>query len=297
MEQAFAGFQKGLDAVINTALKQFQDAQSQARKHAIPAIFGPGGEGDPRGRSFGDWLTQVAIRGLASGNQKAKAAALERLDKTYPETFERKPGKDLCTRARAYQELTGVSGVDSLIDTLVTAASDAVQKWCRRDFLTTSYDELYSGNGIRKLMLRQYPIVSVQSVRYRPVTALKMTHPLAAKVQAPVTATLTGLIRKAILRQGHWCPDLRFLGRLCRSGGSGASSRLGGRPGGARSGGTRSPLGTTNSVTPTPSASATSRTVDQSGSRRPCSRAATVNLWMPTRRPNSSWVSPCCSRS
>jgi hypothetical protein len=58
MEQAFAGLQKGLDAVINTALKQFQDAQSQARKHAGPTLFGPG---DPHGKTFGDWLLQVAI--------------------------------------------------------------------------------------------------------------------------------------------------------------------------------------------------------------------------------------------
>jgi hypothetical protein len=38
MEQAFAGFQKGLDAVINTAFKHFADAQTQARGHAVPAI-------------------------------------------------------------------------------------------------------------------------------------------------------------------------------------------------------------------------------------------------------------------
>ncbi len=54
MEQTFAGFQKGLDAVINTALKQFQDARSRSRRLAVPAIFGPGGEGDTHGKSFGD---------------------------------------------------------------------------------------------------------------------------------------------------------------------------------------------------------------------------------------------------
>jgi hypothetical protein len=46
LEQAFAGFQKGLDAVINAQLKGFQDAQSQARRRSVPAIFGPTGEGD-----------------------------------------------------------------------------------------------------------------------------------------------------------------------------------------------------------------------------------------------------------
>ena len=64
MEQAFAGFQKGLDAVINTALKQFADAQSQARRHAVPALFGPGQGGDPDGKTFGDWLLTVARAGV-----------------------------------------------------------------------------------------------------------------------------------------------------------------------------------------------------------------------------------------
>jgi hypothetical protein len=101
--------------------------------------------------------------------------------------------KDLCNLARAYQELNGVVGVDSLLSTLITAASDAVEKWCRRDFISTSYDELYSGNGDRKLMLRQYPLISVQSVRYRPVTVLKITNTLLANVQARVSVTSTGL--------------------------------------------------------------------------------------------------------
>jgi hypothetical protein len=101
--------------------------------------------------------------------------------------------KDLITLARAYQNLQGVSSVDTLLQTLLTAASDAIQKWCRRDFVSTSYDELYSGNGQRELMLRQYPTISVESVRYRPVTVLKITNTDAANVQARVSVTSTGL--------------------------------------------------------------------------------------------------------
>jgi HK97 family phage major capsid protein len=40
-------------------LQSFADAQGQARRHAVPALFGPGGEGDPR-KSFGDWALAVA---------------------------------------------------------------------------------------------------------------------------------------------------------------------------------------------------------------------------------------------
>jgi hypothetical protein len=101
--------------------------------------------------------------------------------------------KDLISLARAYQALQGITSVDSLLSTLITAASDAIQKYCRRDFLSTSYDELYSGNGDRKLLLRQYPLVSVESVRYRPVTVLKITNTVAANVQARVSVISTGL--------------------------------------------------------------------------------------------------------
>jgi hypothetical protein len=100
--------------------------------------------------------------------------------------------KDLCTLARAYYSLPGVSS-DTIVQALLTAASDAIQKWCRRDFVSTSYDELYSGGGERHLLLRQYPIVSVESVRYRPVTVLKITNTLTANVQARVSVTSTGL--------------------------------------------------------------------------------------------------------
>ena len=87
MEHAFAGFQKGIDAALNTALQQFQDAQAQSRRLAIPAIFGPGGDGDPRGKSFGDWLVQVGTLGVSGSSPRAKAAAQDRLDKVYSSSF------------------------------------------------------------------------------------------------------------------------------------------------------------------------------------------------------------------
>jgi HK97 family phage major capsid protein len=59
LESALAGFTRGLDGIISQTLKQFADAQAQAKKHAVPALFGPGGEGDPK-KSFGDFLLGVA---------------------------------------------------------------------------------------------------------------------------------------------------------------------------------------------------------------------------------------------
>jgi HK97 family phage major capsid protein len=50
---------RSMDAVIAATLQKFQDAQSQAKKHAVPAIFGPEGDGDPK-KNFGDWACAVA---------------------------------------------------------------------------------------------------------------------------------------------------------------------------------------------------------------------------------------------
>ncbi len=53
-------FTKSADAAIGAALQKFADAQKMARKHGAPLLFGPQGDGDPRGKSFGDWLLGVA---------------------------------------------------------------------------------------------------------------------------------------------------------------------------------------------------------------------------------------------
>jgi hypothetical protein len=50
-----------------------------------------------------------------------------------------------------------------------------------------------SASGDRRLLLRQYPIQSVQSVRYRPATVLKVANTDATNVQARVSITSTGL--------------------------------------------------------------------------------------------------------
>jgi hypothetical protein len=103
--------------------------------------------------------------------------------------------KDLITLDRAKVVIASITDAsqDGLLTALITAVSDAIQKYCKRDFVSASYDEPYSGNGQRQLLLRQYPLISVQSVRYRPVTVIKITNTIAANVQARVTVTSTGL--------------------------------------------------------------------------------------------------------
>lgn len=102
---------------------------------------------------------------------------------------------DLITNARAKFNIpTATSADDATINTLIAAASGAIQRYCRRDFAAIAHDELYNGSGDGRLVLRQYPVVSVQSVRYRPVTVLKVTNSnTSLNQQARVSVTSTGL--------------------------------------------------------------------------------------------------------
>ena len=104
---------------------------------------------------------------------------------------------DLITNARARVALPSAAGAgssdDTAINTLITACSRAIMRYCRRTFVSDTYDELYNGRGERQLLLRNFPIQSVQSVRYRPVTVLKITNNLANTPQARVEVLPTGV--------------------------------------------------------------------------------------------------------
>jgi hypothetical protein len=107
---------------------------------------------------------------------------------------------DLITNARARVALpsaapAGVGNDDSNINTLITACSRAIERYCKRRFVANDYDEMYSGRGERNLYLRNYPIRSVKSVRYRPVTVMKITCLASSNTtpQARVEVLSTGL--------------------------------------------------------------------------------------------------------
>ncbi len=104
--------------------------------------------------------------------------------------------KDLITTGRARQNLQSLtdSSQDSLLATLITAVSDAIEKYCRRDFYVRSYDELYNGSGERRLLLREYPVQSVESLLTRPTIVLRIQNTNRALNQrASVAITSTGL--------------------------------------------------------------------------------------------------------
>jgi hypothetical protein len=102
--------------------------------------------------------------------------------------------KDLITNARALQCINNAADPNSFMPVIVTAISDAIEKYLGRRILSKAYDEVYNGNGDRRLILRQYPIQKVSSVRYRPVTVLKIiNNNTSLNQQARVAVTSTGL--------------------------------------------------------------------------------------------------------
>jgi HK97 family phage major capsid protein len=58
LEQALAGVTGQVQSAVDATLKEFAQAQTKSRKNAVPAIFGEGGQGDPK-RTFGRFLLAV----------------------------------------------------------------------------------------------------------------------------------------------------------------------------------------------------------------------------------------------
>src|SRR5262245_41311867 len=75
---------------------------------------------------------------------------------------------DLITSTYAKQALqqdTSFSAAeDGVIAALVTACSKAIRSYCKREFDSQSFTERYDGVDDTRLVLRQYPIVSVESL-------------------------------------------------------------------------------------------------------------------------------------
>ena len=63
---------------------------------------------------------------------------------------------DLITRARALYNLNNQATTgdeNNTLDALVSACSAAIEKYCRRDFVQSAYDEVYCGTADRRLFL------------------------------------------------------------------------------------------------------------------------------------------------
>jgi hypothetical protein len=54
---------------------------------------------------------------------------------------------------------------DNQIERLINGASDSISKHCNRKFIADTYSEFYKGSGRQKLILNQYPVNSITSVK------------------------------------------------------------------------------------------------------------------------------------
>lgn len=101
---------------------------------------------------------------------------------------------DLITLSTAENYISTASPNTTLLASLISNVSQAIVRYCKRDFVSTFRDELYNGNGVRRLCLRHFPIISIQSVRYRPVTAIKIiNNDTATNQQARAQIIGTGI--------------------------------------------------------------------------------------------------------
>ncbi len=79
----------------------------------------------------------------------------------------------LITLSRATELIPNFPSADNAVmQDIVNAASDTVVRWCNRDFVLTTYDEVYDGPGARNLLLNQYPITQILRASTNPVNAM-----------------------------------------------------------------------------------------------------------------------------
>jgi uncharacterized phiE125 gp8 family phage protein len=65
-------------------------------------------------------------------------------------------------RARQVPQLAAVDA--TIVETLILAASKAIERYCNRLFVSQSLIEVYDGNGETEIMLRHYPLITLTSV-------------------------------------------------------------------------------------------------------------------------------------
>jgi hypothetical protein len=68
---------------------------------------------------------------------------------------------------------------DSLLSSLITAASTFVKSWLNRDIVATDYVERYRGNGRKTIVLANGPVVAVSQVAWVGVNLTDLGDPIA----------------------------------------------------------------------------------------------------------------------
>lgn len=104
---------------------------------------------------------------------------------------------DLITIDRAKYNINQssfTSAEDDTINALIDGVSKAIQRYCRRELALQSRDEVHYGSGGSRLILHDYPVVTVTRVATAPAVALRVKNTSSANQQASVRITSTGLL-------------------------------------------------------------------------------------------------------
>jgi hypothetical protein len=81
---------------------------------------------------------------------------------------------DLVTLEQAYAWLGITAGSDDAnLQLAISAYSQAIASWCSRNFVVSTYNEVYDGHGGGRLMTKNWPITAVSSlsVNGQPINA------------------------------------------------------------------------------------------------------------------------------
>src|SRR5262249_53785453 len=107
-----------------------------------------------------------------------------RVPASYPE--EGRTMADLISRAYAQEHIgqaSFTSAENTLTDDLVASCSVAIRRFCRREFNSQQFDELYRGNDSLSLILAQTPIISIDRVLRNPTTVVEITNTVSTNQQ------------------------------------------------------------------------------------------------------------------
>lgn len=106
-------------------------------------------------------------------------------------------------QAKAYLTITA-SSEDEILSTLVNAMSQLAKDYCGRDFVSTDFVEQYDGDGSDSLMLRNYPLISVDELYNADAI-----HTFDASTEIDIDADVMVEPDSGILRL--WNDESRFL--------------------------------------------------------------------------------------
>ncbi len=95
---------------------------------------------------------------------------------------------------KAYMRITS-SSTDSLLETLIDAASTRIESYCDRNFIEQEYREFYNTNGQRRLRLRHFPVSQVT----RLSTGSKQAFTVGGSISSDLRATVEVQDNKVVL--------------------------------------------------------------------------------------------------